>query len=348
MKLNLAANTAMDYYMRVNDRNTVVIITDTRHKPIANALYHAALRKTRKVILFDVQSKENKNRKRFPKALIDIISSRPCVVGFNLSSARTGYSKNELMNKADPFGDLTDAGNKNIKSASIIDISPFLFGELVSYDPLGIKHVGENVLREVEGKKLIKIKTERGTNLKILLNNDWKNDFKPFAYGNYENLPTGEIYNIPINANGIFVADWIATTGIEHAYGPLYKNPLRFKIKDRKVVECDGQKCKKLVDYLNESICFGPNSTKAEKCTKCTRLASSTFAEVGLGIHPGIRDFSGCSSVDEKKLGGVHLGVGLLYPENGLNSDTHIDFILREPTVYVDSKMIIEKGRYVF
>lgn len=68
------------------------------------------------------------------------------------------------------------------------------------------------------------------------------------------------------------------------------------------------------------------------------------LAEFGIGLNPKAK-LCGLMLEDEGCLGTVHFGFGSNFTIGGKNrSDLHLDFIIRQPSVYVDGKLIMNEG----
>jgi len=74
-----------------------------------------------------------------------------------------------------------------------------------------------------------------------------------------------------------------------------------------------------------------------------------TLAELGVGVNDGIRKLTGNSLFDEKCLGTVHIAIGDNSTFGGRSeSDCHEDLVTLRPSLQVDGKPILDRGRYVF
>lgn len=74
----------------------------------------------------------------------------------------------------------------------------------------------------------------------------------------------------------------------------------------------------------------------------------NVIAEFGIGVNQGIREVTGLTLLDEKMFGSVHIAVGNNIGWQGENfAQIHLDIITKNPTVEIDGKLIIDKGRHV-
>jgi hypothetical protein len=75
----------------------------------------------------------------------------------------------------------------------------------------------------------------------------------------------------------------------------------------------------------------------------------SNLAEIGIGLNPTVDRLTGNMLFDEKKAGTAHIALGLNTFMGGLvNSKIHCDMVVRAPTIIVDGKTIVKRGRLHF
>jgi hypothetical protein len=69
------------------------------------------------------------------------------------------------------------------------------------------------------------------------------------------------------------------------------------------------------------------------------------FAELGIGLNPAIKSLTGNSLFDEKMAGTVHIAIGdnVCFGHN-IQSHIHHDLVIKQPTLVLDGKIIIDKG----
>jgi leucyl aminopeptidase (aminopeptidase T) len=75
----------------------------------------------------------------------------------------------------------------------------------------------------------------------------------------------------------------------------------------------------------------------------------SNLAEIGIGLNPTVDRLTGNMLFDEKKAGTAHIALGLNTFMGGLvNSKIHCDMVVRAPTIVVDGKTIVKRGKLHF
>lgn len=132
------------------------------------------------------------------------------------------------------------------------------------------------------------------------------------------NLPSGELYIAPKDANGVFVVD-----GSMSGLGIL-DSPLVFTAKNRYVTDIEGKHAEKLKTMLDKVGKKGRN-----------------IAELGIGINPEAR-LIGNVLEDEKVANTVHIALGDNSTFGGdVVAGIHLDGIITKPKIFVDNEKFI-------
>jgi leucyl aminopeptidase (aminopeptidase T) len=141
------------------------------------------------------------------------------------------------------------------------------------------------------------------------------------------NLPAGEVYTTPHEkeTEGEIVFDFVFQKGASCG-------TLCVKVHHGQVYPLDDSP---QASFFKEILC---NSTGDK----------DIIGELGFGLNPFITKPVGHQLLDEKIIGTVHAALGENRSYGGKNqSDLHWDLIISEPTVEVDSKIIMDNGKYI-
>lgn len=139
------------------------------------------------------------------------------------------------------------------------------------------------------------------------------------------NLPTGEAYLAPLEgaSQGLVVVDG-SMAGIG-----LVSEPIVIEVKDG----------------FAASIRGGPEAAALEKLLEACAPLSRNVAEFGIGTNERAI-VSGAILEDEKILGTIHIAFGDNVSMGGtVNVRSHLDGIVRAPTVWFDDRMIMKDGK---
>jgi leucyl aminopeptidase (aminopeptidase T) len=75
----------------------------------------------------------------------------------------------------------------------------------------------------------------------------------------------------------------------------------------------------------------------------------SNLAEIGIGLNRAVRKLTGNMLVDEKAAGTAHVAVGAsTFMGGNVDASIHCDLVMRMPTVLIDGKTILDRGRLRF
>lgn len=143
--------------------------------------------------------------------------------------------------------------------------------------------------------------------------------------GESGNLPSGEAYIAPLEgtAEGQILID-----GSIAGIGKL-SEPLLLTIEQGRIVKAEGEAGPQLLGMLGD---------------KDGRL----LCEFGVGTNDKAR-ITGVILEDEKVYGTIHVAFGSNNTFGGtIMAGVHIDGLVKEPTVYLDGKLIMEKGKLAF
>lgn len=330
--LELSARRVVDYYLMVNPENRVVIITDRPCSPFALKIAEIAKTITNDVHIFEMEQNSTGTRTNFPSEFRSLYENSPKKVAsiyMHHQKNNVVNSQYELLNMEDPI--MLVASKLGIKHLSL----PALTHSVIQY---GICASDNNLIKfndrleeQLRNIKEIRITTEQGTDLILSTQGkQWvKEDKRAIVYGDWQNLPIGEVYTVPTNANGTLILNGIIG-GYEH-YGLCKKSPITFKIDNGQITDISSRK---KIDELKKELLNTPNSGR--------------IAELGFGTNFGIKKLIPNILLAEKHPG-VHIAFGdpAIDAEKEYQAPNHTDMVLLNPTVYADGKMIMKNGTYL-
>ncbi len=191
-------------------------------------------------------------------------------------------------------------------------------GMTADYDM--VNEIAIRLNERLENARKIRVTTQLGTDIEFNLEGcKWKTDTGQCKEpGRSGNLPAGELYIAPKDANGVFVVD-----GSMSMFGIL-DSPLEFSVRKRYVNGIKGKHAKKLNAILDAA------GDKARN-----------IAELGIGINPQAK-LIGNVLEDEKAGGTVHIALGDNSTFGGdVIAGIHLDGIITKPKIFVDGKEFV-------
>ncbi|WP_327053191.1 aminopeptidase [Halomicrococcus gelatinilyticus] len=309
MSLEDAARTAVEQCMGLEAGESCVVVTDDKREAIGEALYDAASAVTDDVVVA-----------RYPPG--DQHGEEPpepvaaAMAGADVFLAPTTKSLSHTRAR----GDANDAGARGATLPGITE-SVFTTGLDADYD--AIQRHCLDVMEQVADAEEVRVTSPQGTDITFRPGSrEWLSDTGNVTEpGAFSNLPAGEVFVSPEDAEGRYVVD-----GTMMPHGLLDDDQtLSFEVADGQVTDISD-------DDIREQV-----ETAAEEVGD----AAYNLAELGIGTNVAVTDLVGSVLLDEKAGGTVHIAIG---DDAGIGGDTdapiHLDGILREPTVYADGEEV--------
>jgi leucyl aminopeptidase (aminopeptidase T) len=189
----------------------------------------------------------------------------------------------------------------------------------ITADYLTVKDITSTLKKKLTKAKEIRIVTDLGTDIILNVEGcDWHEDHGIcHKAGSSTNLPAGEVFVAPNNAQGIFVVD-----GSMGGLGIL-ESPLTITVKNGKAVDFTGPRADEL-RYMLDKV--GP--------------LARNLAELGIGTNQAAH-LIGNILEDEKVAGTVHIALGDNSTFGGdVIAGIHLDGIITKPSVFVDGELL--------
>jgi leucyl aminopeptidase (aminopeptidase T) len=227
-----------------------------------------------------------------------------------------------------------EAGRVGSKCVAMEQITPDMLSKGASTaDYNKMQQVGEKIRQIWTEGKTVHVVSELGTDLTA----DIKGVHGFYVAGKVNRqpgitmyacaFPDGEAGISPVEGTGEGTV--VFDTTIHHV--GLIREPIKVIVKNGLAVNIQGgREARMLRDFIDT---FGDDYTY------------NFPAEISIGINPKAR-ITGVMREDKKLLGAVHIAFGTNIDTGGtITSKLHIDGTIRYPTVYVDGKVIVDKGK---
>jgi leucyl aminopeptidase (aminopeptidase T) len=180
-----------------------------------------------------------------------------------------------------------------------------------------------------EKTKIVRVVTALGTDITMDITGRTAYASKGLFHkkGESGNLPTGETFVAPLEgkSNGVFVVD-----GSMAGLGMMKSGNIKIEVKNGYAVKITGgSAAKKLNEILKK---FGK--------------PAYNIAEFGVGTNDKAK-ISGVLLEDEKVMGTIHIALGDNKSMGGsVGVPSHLDGVIKKPTVFFDNKMIMRDGKF--
>ncbi|NIB98486.1 aminopeptidase [Halobacterium sp. R2-5] len=306
--LRAAAETAVEQCLGLEPEESCVVVTDDKRREIGEALYEVASEITDATLLRYPPGDQHGEEPPGPVAA--------AMADADVFIAPTTKSLSHTRAR----GAANDAG---ARGATLPGITEDVFTTGLDADYETIARHCEDMLAQVEDADELRVTTPAGTDTTFEPGNrEWRDDtgivHEP---GDFSNLPAGEVFVSPEDANGTYVVD-----GTMMPHGRLDEDEeLTFEVEDGYVTDISDSQVREQVEAASEQV--GDDAYN--------------LAELGIGTNVAVTELVGSVLLDEKAAGTVHVAIG---DDAGIGGDTdaplHLDGIIREPTVFADGEEV--------
>lgn len=312
MDVKKSAIIAVKDCMGVKPEEKVLIVTDSVRKDIGVPVYEAALDLGCDALYMEMKPRSMSGEEP-PKAIAEAMLASDVVIAVTkVSLSHTEARRNACKNGA------------RIASIPILESDGELVMKMFATGGMTADYgkISKNIdllCDRLKGSKQARITTPLGTDITI----DYtgrefhKDNGLALNPGDFTNLPGGEIYLAPVNANGKVVID-----GSFGDFG-LLRSPLEIIIKDRYVTSVKGDHDKDLLKLFED---LGNDARNV--------------AELGIGMNPAAKLW-GILLEDEKVGDTIHIALGDNTSFGGdVSVPMHFDGIVTSPAIFIDGKRI--------
>jgi len=321
---------AVENCLKVKAGEKAVVITDRETLEIGTAL-KAAIEKITGPVQFFVMEDFGERPIDYPQAMDEAIRTA------DVSVYAAQGAKGELQTFRMKMLKAIEA-NTRLRHAHMIGITPQIMTDGMCSDYVEIQRISRLVYEMVKDASEIRVVTDKGGDFTARFSPELKwlvsdGDITP---GHWKNLPDGEVFTSPHNVNGTVVIDGCLGDFFAGRYGSLEDTPIIVDVADGRAVkeslQCTNAQLRKEFDaYLFE-----------------TDENSSRMGEFAIGTNTGLTELI-YNLLQDEKFPGVHIAFGSSLPgKTGANWDSkaHVDGVIKNPTIYVDGRIIMDKGTF--
>ncbi|NJD52764.1 MAG: hypothetical protein FIB07_07840 [Candidatus Methanoperedens sp.] len=305
--ISQGANKVMECYGVKSGEKVLIVVDTSTPATIGKSLFEAAKNLGCEVILITMLPR-TRHGEEIPLPVAEAMKNSDVVI------APTTFSLTHTQARINAC----KAGARVASMPGITEKMMAQGGMTADYNK--INEIAIELNKKLENVKKIRVVTYSGTDILFDLEGcKWYMDTGMCVEpGCSSNLPAGELYIAPKDANGVFVVD-----GSMSSFG-LLDSPLEFTVENRYVTGIRGKYALKLKSIL-------------DKVGKKAR----NIAEFGIGINPEAK-LIGNVLEDEKVAGTVHIALGDNSAFGGdVIAGIHLDGIIKEPELFVEGKKFI-------
>lgn len=314
-ELYSASQIAVRDCMGVQPGETVLVVTDEPLRTIGYALWKTAKDFGNEVMLVEILPRKT-NGEEPPKEIAELMKMVDVVLCPTSKSLTHTDSRRA-------------ASDKGVRIATLPGVTEEIMIRCMNADYNKIAERTFRLCEILEKTSAIRVKAPRGTDITLPIKGRHAHASSGIfrEKGQWGNLPTGEAYLAPLEgeSQGIVVVDGsMASVG-------MVREPIRIMVKDGYATDITGgTEAKRLIELLEPHGKDGRN-----------------VAEFGIGTNDKAI-LTGLILEDEKVMGTIHIAFGDNKSMGGsVRVASHLDGLIKEPTVWFDETMIMKDGKFV-
>ena len=308
ISLKQSAQVILKQYLNVKKGEKVLVISDKNLKKIGKVIAEQSSKITFTKLLVIPVGKQNGEE---PSKEVAAEMKK-----YNVIIAPTTKSLSHTKARAE--------ANKNARIVTMPSVNEDMMKRAIDVDCFKMSKLSNKLKSILDKGKEVRVTTKNGTDIRLSIDKR-----KAVASGgllrmkdDFGNLPTGETFIAPLEgtADGRIVVDGSV----------LDKKVKKFEVIVEKgyAVRIGNNELNKVLKSLKDKDAFN-------------------IAELGIGTNEKAK-ITGNTLEDEKVKGTCHFAFGNNAGFGGkINVQVHIDAIIRNPTIHVDKKMIIENGKFL-
>ena len=310
-----ASTIAIRDCMGATPNERVLVITDEPLRTIGYALRQAAKDLGHEVVLVEILPRRS-NGEEPPPEIAALMAAMDVV----LCPTSKSLTHTDARRAASAAG---------VRVATLPGVTEDIMIRCMNADYTRIAARTATLCTLLERTKTVRVQTAAGTDITMPI--EGRRAFASSGLfrnrGESGNLPTGEAYLAPLEgrSNGVVVVDG-SMAGIG-----LVSTPLRIVVRD---------------GYA-EDITGGPEAQRLVSLLEPHGRDARTVAEFGIGTNDRAK-LTGVILEDEKVMGTIHIAFGDNKSMGGsVRVASHLDGLVKAPTVWFDDRKIMEDGRFV-
>jgi len=299
--------------MGVRPGERVLVVTDAPLRTIGYAIFEAARDLGNDVLLIEMLPRKTNGEE--PPAEIAALMTQYDVVLCPTSTSLTHTDSRR------------NASAKGVRVATLPGVTEEVMVRCMNADYKEIAARTFRICELMRTTKVIRVKAPAGTDITMPIEGREAHASSGVFRdkGLYGNLPTGEAYLAPIEglSNGVVVVDGsMASVG-------MVDEPIHITVRDGYATDITGgESARRLIALLE------PHGRDGR-----------TVAEFGIGTNDKAI-LTGVILEDEKVMGTIHIAFGDNKSMGGsVRVASHLDGLVKQPTVWFDDRIIMEGGR---
>ncbi|HJR45513.1 MAG TPA: aminopeptidase [Actinomycetota bacterium] len=298
--------------MGLQPSETLLVLTDPKRRPIAEALVSRARELGAETLLMEMSEREANGTEPPPPAAAAMLECDVCIAPTTKSVSHTAARK--------------EANARGVRVATMPQITEDMLERTMAADYKEVQRRSRELADALSAGSEVRITSPQGTDITLGIEgrDGIADDGDLTAPASFGNLPAGEGFIAPVEGatNGV-----IAFDGSVFPVG-LLEEPIVVRIEEGYAVDFSGP------DADAWRATMDPHGPEA-----------FAVAELGIGTNEAAK-LTGNVLEDEKIMGTIHVALGDNHTFGGtVRVSSHQDGIVRTPTLTIDGRTYVESGR---
>lgn len=313
-ELSSASKIALFECMKIKSGENLLVITDEPCREVGYSLWGTARESNIEAVYTEIISRQSHGQEPPPQ-----ISRLMKMFDVVLIPTSKSLSHTDSRREASKSG---------VRIATLPGISKETMKRALNSDYNEIALKSNKIAELLTSGNEVLITTSKGTNIKLDVRG--RNGFADTGLnhnkGDFSNLPAGEGYIAPVEGNA---AGRIIFDGSMSGVGLLKEDLIEVIVEDGFAVDIKG----------------GKSASKLKSIMEPHGKLAFNLAELGIGTNEKAQ-VVGNILEDEKALNTIHIAFGDNKSMGGtIRVASHLDGVIHEPTVRIDGKLLMEKGK---
>lgn len=314
-ELKNASIKALKDYMGLKNDETLLIISDETEREIAHSLLEEGKKLCKEAFLIEMKSREI-NGQEPPQQIAELMK----MVDVVICPTQKSLTHTDARREAVKFG---------VRVATMPGIKIETMVRCLNADADKVIELTKKIAEALRKTSEIRVVTEKGTDITMPMKDRQILESTGVLRNKGEsgNLPSGEVYLAPWEdkSNGKIVID-----GSMAGIGML-ESPITVEV----------------INGYAEKIEGGKDALKLTELLDKAGREARAVAEFGVGTNYKA-ELIGEILEDEKVYGTIHIAFGNNKSMGGnISVGSHLDGLIKQPDVYFDGKLIMQKGKLI-
>ncbi len=306
--------------------DTLTVVADKKDIVVGAAFVAAAIDEGIKVNAFLVEKQCRRPMTRFPDPVVHAVESSTVTV------LAITPKPGELKSRVSFIGMTTKLG---IRHAHLVAVSPDALRMGMRADYHAVDALQGRLLEILGHAGGVHVHSSAGTSLDVTFTSKhrWVRSNGLITPGNWQNLPSGQLYTCPATCDGRYVADRSIGDWFEQSYPDLAEHPVTLTLAG---------------DRLSNVSC--PNRKLQRELTLFTRSSKNgdRVGELGIGTNPFLEFITG-QITNNEDVPGVHIALGDPFPDKtgaDWSSGVRVPLVGAGMSITAGERIIMEEGTF--